>query len=365
MMTRLLEILISVAIVAVLFLVVGLVLPSQRHLRESVETNRRLPIVFDTLNSVRRFEDWNPLVLRDPKVKITTSGPEEGKGARLEYTSQNEAIGSGSWEIVESETNKRVAYAIEDASRGGNKRTEFTFKPSGQRGRNVEIVQTYDVDYGWDILGRYQGLYVSSNVGDDIKLGLSRLSNMLATVPNQDYTTLGSREGSTAPKIEQRPAENLLVVSAAVDRAKVQEQIKGNMEWIRKVMDANGLVAAGPMRIVTNELGSEMYSFDVVQPVRRGGATTEASAAAAADAGGKLDVKLQGPVEVRFTEPARVVVASFKGHMNQLASVRDTLRAWALTRGYETIERPYEAWKSGVDPSFTDQGQFDVYWVVK
>lgn len=365
MMTRLLEILISLAIVAALFLVVGLVLPSQRHLREEVETNRRLPIVFDTLNSVRRFDDWNPLVLRDPRVKITLSGPEEGEGARLEYVSENEAIGSGSWEIVESEKNKRVTYAIEDASRGSNKRTTFELRPSGQRGRNVEIVQTYDVDYGWDILGRYQGLYVGSNVGDDVKLGLSRLANMLATVPNQDYSTLGVREGTTAPKIEQRGAENLLVVSAAVDRAKVQEQIKGNMEWIRKVMDANGLAAAGPMRIVTNEMGAEMYSFDVVQPVRRGGATTEASAAAAAESGGKLDIKLQGPVEARFNEPARVAVASFKGHMNQLSSVRDTLRAWALTRGYETTERPYEAWKSGIDPSFTDQGEFDVYWAVK
>lgn len=365
MMTRLLEILISVAIVAVLFLVVGVVLPSQRHLSESVETNRRLPIVYDTLNSVRRFKDWNPLVLRDPKVAIKLSGPEEGKGARLEYSSTNEAIGNGSWEITESEKNKRVAYAIEDISRGGDKRTEFTLKPSGQRGRNVQITQTYDVDYGWDILGRYQGMYVSSNVGDDVKLGLARLSAMLSTVPNQDYTTLGSVEGTTAPKLEQRPSENLLAVAAAVDRAKVQAQIKSNMEWINKVMAANGLVAAGPLRIVTNEMGSDMYSFDVVQPVRKAAASSEAGVAAAADAGGKLDIKLQGPVEARFSEPARVVTASFTGHMNRLSSVRDTLRAWALTRGYETIERPYESWKSGVDPSFTDKGQFDVYWVVK
>lgn len=365
MMTRLLEILISIAIVAVLFLVVGAILPSQRSITESVETNRRLPIVFDTLNSLRRFDDWNPLVLRDPKAQLKLVGPAEGVGARLEFVSANEAIGTGSWEIVESERNKRVAIDIEDASRGTGKRTEFKLKPTGQRGRNVAITQTYEIDYGWDIIGRYQGLYLNSNVGDDMKLGLQRLGNMLATIPNQDYSMLGQRPGTSAPRIDQRAAENLLVVGAAVDRAKVQDQIKGNMEWIRKVMAANGLSAAGPMRIVTNELGQEMYSFEVVQPVRRGGATTEASAAAAADAGGKLDIALQGPVEARFTEPARVVTASFRGHMNQLGSVRDTLRAWALTRGYETAERPYEAWKSGIDPSFTPEGEFDVYWVVR
>ena len=56
-MTRLLEILISLAIVAVLFIVVGFLLPSSRHLENSVETNRKMTIVYDTLNSVRRFKD--------------------------------------------------------------------------------------------------------------------------------------------------------------------------------------------------------------------------------------------------------------------------------------------------------------------
>ena len=52
-MTRLIEILISLAIVAALFLLVSLVLPSQRNLRETVETNRKMTIVYDTLNSLR------------------------------------------------------------------------------------------------------------------------------------------------------------------------------------------------------------------------------------------------------------------------------------------------------------------------
>ena len=47
-----------------LFVIVGLVLPDSRHLSHSVETNRKMTIVFDTLNSLRRFPDWNPLVLR-------------------------------------------------------------------------------------------------------------------------------------------------------------------------------------------------------------------------------------------------------------------------------------------------------------
>ena len=364
-MTRLLELLISFAIVAVLFLIVGVVLPSTRHLEESVETNRKMTIVYDTLNSVRRFKDWNPLVLRDPKMQIKLGEKQEGVGARLDFVSEQPAIGTGYWEITKTEPNKSVAYKIEDAQRGGNKRTEFTLAPTGQRQRNVKITQSYDVDYGWDILGRYAGMYVSSNVGDDIKLGLSRLSNMLATVPNQDYSTLSATDPAMGPRLSQRPAENLLVVTAAVDRAKVQAQIKSNIEWIDKVIVANGLAKAGPLRIITNELGADMYSFDVAQPVRKSGATGEDAAAAAIETDGKIDVTVQGPVEARYVEPARIATASFKGDMRQLPSIRDTLRAWALTRGYETVDRPYENWKSGVDPSFTGQGDFDVFWVLK
>ena len=61
-MTRLIEFLIALALVLALFLVIGLILPSKRHLEESVETNRRMTIVFDTLNSVRRMKDWNQLI---------------------------------------------------------------------------------------------------------------------------------------------------------------------------------------------------------------------------------------------------------------------------------------------------------------
>ncbi|ALN64763.1 hypothetical protein GLA29479_3912 [Lysobacter antibioticus] len=363
-MTRLIEILISLAIVAVLFLVVGVVLPSSRHLSHSVETNRKLTIVFDTLNSVRRFKDWNPLVLRDPAMEVKLTGKDEGVGARLEYSSKERGLGKGSWEIVSSEPGKSVGYKIVNEERGDNKRTEFKLRPTGKNNRNVEITQTYDVDYGWNLLGRYSGMYVSSNVGEDIKMGLARLSNMLATVPNYDYSKLSEVDPANAPKVLDRPAENVLSVTAAVarDNEKIKSQIHSNMEWIKKVIAANGLEAVGPIRVVTNEFGSETYSFDVVQVVRKiGDTSTEAT---------KLDVKIEGagnPVKAELLPASKVVVATSGGHnMAALAPVRDAVRAWALTRGYTTTERPYEVWKAGIDQSFDPAlGQFDVYWPIK
>ena len=354
-MTRLIEILISLAIVAVLFVAVALVLPSSRSLSESVETNRKMTIVYDTVNSLRRFKDWNPLVLRDPKVQLKLSGPDAGVGARLDYVSEVPSLGEGSWEIVESEPNKRVAYDLVNNERGSNKRTEFILEPTGRNNRNVKITQTYKVDYGFNLLGRYNGLYVGSSIGDDLKLGLARMSNMLASVPNYDYAEFSRNDPSMTPKVSDRPAENLLVVTAVVprDNAKVQAQMQGNMEWIEKVIKANGLQAVGPVRIITNEFGSESYSFDVAQAVTKEGVT------------GPIDVDVEGPVEAKYVEAAKIAVVPAKGHMAGLPVARDSLRAWVLTRGYETIERPYELWKAGIPAGFTENGEYDVVWAIK
>lgn len=353
-MTRLLEILISLAIVFTLYLVVGLVLPSSRHLVEKIETNRKLTIVFDTLNSFRRFKDWNPLFLRDPNMQITLSGPEEGVGARLDYSSKNERLGSGSYVITESVPREKVAMAITNIERGDNKRTAFYLKPTGRNNRNVEITQTYDVDYGWNLLGRYAGLYVARHVGDDMKLGLSRLTTMLASVPNVDYAVNGSK--MTTPKVVDRPAEDVLYVNAgAVERgnAQIQASINANSEWIKRVIEANGLEAVGPVRIVTTDLGRETYTFDVAQVVRR------------KDGGPVGKLTLQGPVKYEQVPAGRAVMASYTGYMAELDNVRNALRAWAATHGYDVKDRAYEDYKSGVAGAFTADGQFDVYWPIK
>lgn len=382
-MTRLLEILISMAIVAVLFLVVGLLLPSSRILVESVETNRRMTIVFDTINSLRRFDDWNPLVLRDPKIQLKLSGPESGVGARLDYVSQNENLGSGSWEIVESEPGERVVYAIDNNQRGKNKRAEFLLTPTGRNNRNVEIKQVYRVEYGWDLLGRYSGMYVARNVGDDMELGLNRLTNMLASVPNVDYRMEGSKmTGLTTVDV---PAEHLLVVNAgAIERnnEKIKESMKSNIEWIKRTMDASNLEPMGPIRIISTELGRETYTFDVAQAVRpraSGGdqdedengdegedapETAPPPAATGADAP-LTDLKLQGPVTYEQTKPGRAAKASYIGFMAELDNVRNALRAWALTQGYEVTGRPYEFYKNGIDQAFTAEGEYDVFWTLK
>lgn len=386
-MTRLIEFLIALGIVAVLALVVGLVLPSHRHISESVETNRKMTIAYDTVNNLRRFKDWNPLVLRDPKMQLNVTGAEAGVGSRLDYASDEAQVGKGSWEIVESVPNEKVVIKVEDERRGHDKTVQFLLEPTGKNNRNVKITQTYDVDYGWNLLGRYAGLYVSRHVGDDVKLGLGRMANMLATVPNFDYRAEGVP--LTGLKIVDVPALDLLVVNAGnIERNNeaIKQSIKNNQEWIKRTLEANpGLEAAGPVRIITTDFGAEKYAFDVAVPVRRkvaqapqaplAGEVPEPETDTAAEnvavqlaAEGeplKVNVPAGAPVEYIRTEPRRAAFASYTGYMAELDAARNSLRAWALTHGYEVTDRPYEIWKGGVDKAFTAEGTYDIYWAIK
>lgn len=376
MMTRLIEILISLAIVAVLFVLVSLVLPSHRHLSKDVETNRKLTVVYDTLNSLHRFKAWNPLALRDPGLPSKLSGPESGVGARMDYDSDKLGVGQGSWQIVASEPGQGVTYAVTNPERGSDKTMTFRLEPTGRNNRNVKITQVYDVDYGWDLLGRYAGLYVGRHVGDDMKLGLDRLSNMLASVPNVDYNSI---QGMSEIRVADVPAANLLVVSAgSIDRDddKLQGSMHSNMEWINRNLSANGLVAAGPMRIISSEMGRETYTFDVAVPVRKAGGSaakaddksdtaTPAPAPVATSAEPLTGLKLSGPVKYVQSPAGRAVTATYTGYWAGLETVHNALRAWAMTQGYEPIDRPFDAYKNGIDNAFTENGQYEAYWELK
>ena len=51
--------------------------------------------------------------------------------------------------------------------------------------------------------------------------------------------------------------------------------------------------------------------------------------------------------------------------MAELENVRNAVRAWAMTHGYEVTDRPFEYYVNGIDEAFTENGQFEVFWRLK
>jgi effector-binding domain-containing protein len=355
-MIRFVEFLISLLIVVIVFVAIGLFLPSKRIYSYSIETNRPMSTVNDLFNGFSRFKDWNPLLRYDAHAKTEISGPPMGVGAKFSYSSKDKVIGTGSWEIIESVPGEKIKYRLIGPARGNEKSMTIKLERTGQRNQNVKITQEYRVNYGWDLAGRFAGLYVNRNVGDDVKRGLDKFSALLATIPKFDYST---HPGEF--KIVDMPAQDILLVSTTAKRNndEIALAMENQNSWIKKVTEANGLVAEGPLRIVTTDFTSDAYAFDVVQVVRKP-TTPEGT-----PAGEKLSLRLEGPVSYDQIPARRVAMTTYTGPSPGLPRVRDLLRAWAMTHGAETDDRPYEEYLGGTATMLDEDAKFNVYWPLK
>ena len=397
-MTRVIEFLISLVIVAVLFLLVGVFLPNRRHVEHSMETNHPVRQVYDTINSFKRFHDWHPLKLHDPAIQYTLEGPERGVGAKLNYVSQRNPIGSGSWEIVNSVQDSQVEFAIQNKSYGENKTSVFTLE---EQGKTVEVNWEYDVEYGWSLFGRYAGLYVSRNVGDDMKLGLGNFIGLLASMPNFDYSSIDVKMAPVQP-------QNVLYVSTTSDRniTAVENAMILALKDIRTAIASNGLEAAAPPRLITTNFGSDKYEFDVAIPVRRPdpnapaaepealdaetpvvdpaadpvaaeAPATDLAASEAPAAAAPVDMTIQPPpapleglnlptnVLSGQSYAGAALTADYQGHPAALPLVRDMLRSYAASHGYTIHDRAFEEYLTEIEDTAPEEARFSVYWPIQ
>lgn len=315
-MTRILEFLISVAIVLVILLGIGLVLPSTARVERSVELGNPISQVYDVLNGFKRWNTWQPWIALDPRAKYELEGEEFGVGARIKWNSMFEKqVGQGNLEIIESVPEEKIVMKLVNPWRGHEKTETFTLEQSSQTNA-VTVRWAIDVDYGWDIIGRYAGLYLNGRVGELMNEGLGNLASLMATIPNVDYTQVEITPVDV-------PSADIAYVGIGVPAAPRQwdeaeaEMLKAWNE-VSAYMSRNKLEAAGAQRRTINVLGEETNDFELGFPIMPP-ATPPA---------------LTGRVQLGKTYGGRAIMTEYRGHRVGLNKPRDMLKAYALTHGY-------------------------------
>ena len=335
-MTRLIEFVISLVIVVVLFIVVGLALPSHAHVERSVELANPISQVFDVLNGFKRWNAWQPWVAIDPRAKYTREGPDFGNGARIKWSSWEKRVGNGTLEIVDSQPGKSIKMSLVNDWKGENKSYTINLDQSTQTNATT-VTWAVDVDYGWNLIGRYAGLYLNGDVGETMATGLSRLSNLMATFPNVDYSQVQI-------DLVDVPAVNLLSIGDGVPAAprKWDEAIAiMEKDWaeIEALMKKTKTDAAGPRRRTINVLGEENNDFNFSIPTA------------------KPDVAVAGRVKETAGYTGKALTTVFHGHRVGLIKPRDMLKAYALSHGYKfhgELEGLWEEWQPAPDDAGQD-----------
>ena len=350
-MTRLLEILVALAIVFVLAVVLGLALPSHRHIERSVVVSSPARQIYDVISGFHTFPSWTALRAYDRNVQMHHEGAAMGAGAKFDWSSTDQRIGNGSLTVAANpapQQDKQVTWDLANNWRGDNKHFTIDIDPAAN-GKTAKVTMGYDVDYGFDLIARYSGLYLQGDPATQMQYQLTSLQAMLATFPNVDYKD----QDVQVKDIEARPTlfvattakRNLDDVADATDKA---------MALIQAQIKKDKLTATGPRMTITTNWGDESYDFDVAVAV-------DHPATTAAD-----------PVKAGTSYGGKALVTSYTGSPAQLPVMRLVLKAYAYTHGYlfdESSEgngRFYdELTATDATKAATDQQTFTVYLPVQ
>ena len=356
-MIRVLELLISLLIVAALIIVIGLLLPSHGHLERSVEVSSPVRQIYDSINTLRRFPEWSAERRLDPQMKIEFEGPREGIDAGVRWDG-NESVGKGGLKIVASDLDSQVKMAVEDKFAGTNKSYTIRLEPA-QNAKTTRIFWSYDVDYGWNLFWRYAGLYIHGSPDATVQTNLSNLAGMLATFPNVDYQNQEIKvvdvTGGPMLFVSTKAPRTLDEVAMATDDAAAK---------IDAFMKKAGLTATGPRRTITTNWGDDSYVFDVAIPVNSASFVVDRTtytitapsdststrdtlegeeddapkALAPGDIDGNGNLVLEGDVRGTISYSGKALATEYAGSAAILPLLRLMEKAWAETHGYTYSE---------------------------
>lgn len=169
---RVLKWLFVVALVLVLIVIGGgYLLPRNVHVERSALLQADAGKIFPYINNLRSFHEWSPWAERDPNMKLDFSGPVEGVGAKMSWSSEKSDVGSGTQEIIESLANERVATAL-DFGEMGKSKASFELLPQES---GTKVTWALDAELPANPIARWFGLFLDGMVGADYEHGLTRL----------------------------------------------------------------------------------------------------------------------------------------------------------------------------------------------
>jgi carbon monoxide dehydrogenase subunit G len=183
---------------------VALGLPAHVTVNRSVVINAPEAVVFPYLNNLHNFADWSPWAVRDPQLAVSYSGPQDGKGAKIQWTSKVPSIGTGTMEITESEPNRHIDLAVNFNGLDGT--SSYDVGPSGS---GSKVTWSFGYDSGTSPLKRWKALMLDSFVGAEYRTGLDRLKEKIESERRPTEPTISVAPEGGASTQPQQPAAAL------------------------------------------------------------------------------------------------------------------------------------------------------------
>lgn len=165
----------TIAVLAVAFIAIGMVLPREVVVERSTEIAAPADKIFPHVNNLAATQAWSPWLALDPDVQTTYGDIAEGVGAKMAWVSDNPQVGSGSMEVVESVANEKL---ISDLDFGDMGTAQVSYVLEEVNGA-TKVTWGMTADMGSGPVGRWMGLMMDDWVGADYEIGLVKLKELV------------------------------------------------------------------------------------------------------------------------------------------------------------------------------------------
>ena len=252
------RILIALLVIVALVVVIGLFLPSTRHVERSVEIDAPPCVVFAKVNGFQSFNDWSPFVALNPEATYSYEGPDFGVGAKMYWAGEGPDAETGSQEIVASTPYEQVQVRLDfDADGTADVAYILEAVDGGTR-----LTWAFDTDFGLDLFSRYFGLILDRQLGPIYAQGLTNLKRIAEDLPKVDWSDIeiaitvvpSTTIAYTTGDCSREPEEIGAALAAAYGR-------------VAGFIAANGLQLTGPPIAVANYWDERGWGFDAGIPV--------------------------------------------------------------------------------------------------
>lgn len=169
----------AIAALILVIILLGFVLPADVHVERETVIDAPQEEVFALISDFEEWDRWSPWVDRDPNAEYRMSG--EGVGARMEWTSDQRDVGTGSQEITALDPPNRMVTHLEFDGQG---EADATFDLSPAENGATRVVWSLDtnmregVPFVMKPIGTYMGFSMDKWIGKDYEEGLANLKRV-------------------------------------------------------------------------------------------------------------------------------------------------------------------------------------------
>lgn len=312
-----------ILVIAVLGFVVSLFLPSSFEAENEITINAPVENVFEEVNTIANWDNWEPWSLSDPTTKTTYEGPECGMGATRIWDGKK--VKTGKIVIVESIENTSInteLYFRHD-------KPSYGFWKFEQSGEETKVTWGFKSDIGFNPIARIMMVMMSKKMDESQLKGLNKIKELAEAKP-------------IAPKyeiaVEDFPATTYIGIRKYIATTELPEFCGMAYTKIPEFCAENNVQIAGMPVAFYHSFTEVMDSFD-----------TEASFPVVFE----TEIELPEGFVLTKLDSGKVVTTIHKGPYDKVASAWEAVMAYVGNNGFTMSGASWEEYLN--DPQTTSQ----------